>query len=115
MGVYFVLRSPYDSPSGKKIARYDDADLNAWIRRNWDFGRTHPAEAERIPDFGAHGHGVSGFALFFQAGEHEGPPPRDPEELEAFLVEAIYAEGPILCRPHVITVLHDDDELEFVY
>jgi uncharacterized protein (TIGR02996 family) len=115
MAVYFVLRSPYDSPSGKQIARYDDADLNAWIRRNWEFGRTHPKEAESIPDFGPYGKGVSGFSLFFQAAEHAGPPPEDPEELEEFLREAIYAEGAILCRPHVITVLHDDDELEFVY
>jgi uncharacterized protein (TIGR02996 family) len=115
MAVYFVLRTPYDSPSGKKIARYDDDNVNAWIRRNWEFGRLHPEEAEKIPDFGAYGQGVSGFALFFQAAEHAGPPPEDPEELQEFLSNAIYAEGPILCYPHLITALHDDDELEFVY
>jgi uncharacterized protein (TIGR02996 family) len=116
MAVYFVLRTPYDSPSGKMIARYDDDNVNAWIRRNWEFGRLHPKEAEKIPDFGVYGYGIYGFALFFQAAEHASPPPEDLEELQEFLRDAIYSEGRcVFCDPHLITVLHNDDELEFVY
>src|SRR5207245_1557710 len=86
MGVYFVYRSHYDSPSGKQVTRFEDDTVSDWFRRNWELGRAQPERASELFAFE-----VYGFSLFSRAEEIE-QPPDTPELLAQWLQEEIYAE-----------------------
>jgi uncharacterized protein (TIGR02996 family) len=109
MPVYFVYRSPYDSPSGKRLARFEDDTLLAWFRRHW------PTIAKG--DVGdLLGFGVYGFGSLFGSDIEEIPPmPETDEQLAEYIQDNLYSEGPILTSPHLITVQTDDDELMVAY
>jgi uncharacterized protein (TIGR02996 family) len=110
MAVYFVHRTHYDSTSGKVLTRFDDDNVSDWVRRNWALGRANPERAAELFPFE-----VYGFTIFSRAHEID-PPPDSDKALAAWLEAEIYAEGEVLCElPHLVTVLSDDDELEFVY
>src|SRR4051794_5887625 len=103
MGVYFVYRSPYDTPSGKQVTRFDEDDnLIDWFQRLWHAALADPQRWRKEYDFE-----VYGFAVFSRAeeinSEGAGPPPRDPEALAAWLAEEVYVEGALLYEfPHLV-------------
>jgi uncharacterized protein (TIGR02996 family) len=135
MAVYFVYRSPYEGPSGKHLKRFPDDDtVLDWFRNSWRFlgwgegeppaGEGKPARVrrrragreavDRLSD--TLGCDVYGFGtLFERAAEHDLPPPASDRQLDEYLQQYLYSEGPILYRPHLLTVKTDDDELELAY
>ena len=109
MAVYFVYRSPYKSPSGKRQARFEDDTVLDWFRNHWTvIARGDVAD---LLGFGVYGFG----SLFGSDAEEIPPPPKTDEELAKYVQENLYSEGPILTSPHVITVQTDDDELMMAY
>jgi uncharacterized protein (TIGR02996 family) len=113
MAVYIVYRSHY-SPACKQVKRFDDATVLDWFRNHWDrlTGADDPyRELAELLGFEVYGFG----SLFEHAAEHGLPPPKSNKQLERYLDEHLYSEGPILCRPHVLTVQTDDDDLQVAY
>jgi uncharacterized protein (TIGR02996 family) len=109
MPVYFVYRCPYDSQSGKRLARFDDDSLLDWFRRHWP--RIAKGDVGDLLGFGVYGFG----SLFGWDIEEIPPAPTNDEELAVYIQENLYSEGPILTSPHLITVQTDDDELMVAY
>lgn len=113
MAVYFVYRSHYNTPALNHLRRFEDESVLAWFRRNW----------KAVPDRGASAHvqklfgcRVYGFRSLFNAiAEHSLPAPPSDAALRRLLDEHLYVEQSLLCRPHAIQVLTDDDELELAY
>src|SRR5262249_34850144 len=114
MGVYFVYRSHYATPSGKKVTRFEEDDnVIDWVARLWKLALAHPGGWQKRYDFE-----VSGFTFFSRAAEivSEGgaPPPEYAEALAEWLEEEVYVEGALICHlPHLVTGQSDDDELQF--
>jgi uncharacterized protein (TIGR02996 family) len=107
--VYFVYRSHYDSPSGKRLARFEDDTLLGWFRSHWP--TIAKGDVGDLLGFGVYGFG----SLFGYDIEVIPPPPATDEELANYVQGNLYSEGPILTSPHLITVQTDDDELEVAY
>src|SRR5947209_4984777 len=106
MAVYFVYRSPYESPSAKRLASFPDETVLDWFRRHWNLVAEGGSTAELL------GFPVSGFeSLFAAVAEHGLPRPRTAAALAKALREHLYSEGAIFTGPHLITVQTDDDEL----
>jgi uncharacterized protein (TIGR02996 family) len=113
MTVYFVYRSHYRTPTLNDVRRFEDDSVLAWFRRHWV--GLQPEEAydhvERL-----FGRRVYGFGSLFEAiAEHALRPPASDAALAETLEEHLYVEGALRCRPHLIQVLTDDDELEMAY
>src|SRR5438105_5009246 len=114
MAVYFVYRSHYDDPAGKRLKRFEDATVLDWFRTHWDqLARADGARdaVKELLGFFVYGFG----SLFAAAAEQDLPAPETDEDLEDYLHEHLYSEGPILYRPNLLTVQTDDDELEVAY
>jgi uncharacterized protein (TIGR02996 family) len=109
MPVYFVYRCPYDSPSGRRLARFEDDSLLDWFRRHWT--QIAKGDVGDLLGFGVYGFG----SLFGSDVEEIPPPPETDEQLANYVQENLYSEGPILTSPHLITVQTDDDELMVAY
>jgi uncharacterized protein (TIGR02996 family) len=113
MAVYFVYRSHYNTPALNHLRRFSDDSVLAWFQRNW----------KAVPDPGASDHvkklfgcSVYGFRSLFNAiAENSLPAPASDAALKRMLDSHLYAEGEVRCRPHLIQVLTDDDELEMAY
>jgi uncharacterized protein (TIGR02996 family) len=114
MAVYFVYRSHYDDPAGKRLKRFADATLLDWFRNHWRLGSAEEV-GDRLDEL--LGFSVYGFAsLFEHAAENDLPAPQTDDDLARYLEEHLYSEGPILYYPpHLLTVQTDDDELEVCY
>jgi uncharacterized protein (TIGR02996 family) len=109
MAVYFVYRSPYESPSGKRLARFDDDTVLDWFRNHWPV--IARGDTSDLLGFAVYGFG----SLFGWDAEEVPPPPETDEELADLVQQNLYSEGPILTSPHLITVQTDDDELMVAY
>jgi uncharacterized protein (TIGR02996 family) len=107
MAVYFVYRSHYGDPAGKRLARFDDESVLAWFRNHWgDRGQLDAL-------LGFHVYGLD--TVFNHGPDEERPPPETDEQLERYLREDLYSEGPVLYQPHLLTVQTEDDELQVCY
>jgi uncharacterized protein (TIGR02996 family) len=109
MPVYLVYRSPYESPSGKRLARFEDDSVLDWFRHHWT--QIARGDVGDLLGFGVYGFG----SLFGSDVEEIPPPPETDEQLATYVLENLYSEGPILTGPHLITVQTDDDELMVAY
>src|SRR6266542_3411355 len=114
MAVYFVYRSHYEGPALKHLKRFSDATVLDWFRNRWTgIADRQEANAWVTREMGCR---VYGFGSLFDAiAEHDLPVPRTPRQLQDTLEQHLYAEGEILCTPHAIQVLTDDDELQMAY
>ncbi len=112
MAVHFVYRSHYD-PTLNHLRRFDDDTVLGWFHRNWK-AVPDPAASDHVKKlFGRH---VYGFRSLFNAiAEHSLPAPASDAALKRLLDRHLYVEGELRCRPNVIQVLTDDDELEMAY
>ncbi len=112
MAVFFVYRSHYDDPAGKRLKRFDDRTVLDWFRNHWAELRAGKyARLKKLLGFSIYGFS----SLFEVADEEDLPPPESDEELGEYLEAHLYSEGPILYQPHLLTVQTDDDELEVCY
>src|SRR5271170_6372480 len=101
MAVYFVFRSHYDDPSGKRLKRFDDATLLDWFRNHWaELADPDTGDPNRLGD-------LLGFwwlsSLFYSAQENRLPPPDSEERLREYIEEHLYSEGEVVFHPHAIT------------
>ncbi len=115
MTVYFVHRCHYEGPSEKRLVRFKDDTVLDWFRNRWHRLAVPDDDlvCERLARLGCD---VYGFASLFRAAAEQGlPAPQTDAQLETYLHEHLYAEGEILCTPHALQVLTDDDELELAY
>jgi uncharacterized protein (TIGR02996 family) len=114
MAVYFVYRSHYDTPALNHLRRFDDDSVLAWFRRHWRGVADYGEAARHVKKLlGCHVYGLG--SLFHAIAEHSLAAPASDAALKRLLDENLYAEGEIICRPHVVQVLTDDDELEKAY
>jgi uncharacterized protein (TIGR02996 family) len=113
MAVYFVFRSHYEDPSGKRLKRFEDATLLDWFRNHWlELADPETGDADRLQD-------LLGFwwlgSLFNGAKQDRLPPPKSEEQLREYIEEHLYTEGEVVFQPHALTDLDNDDELEYCY
>src|SRR5262249_44049131 len=105
----------YGNPSTKYLKRFADDSVLDWFRNHW----AHLAHADQARHRlkALLGCSVYGFAsLFERAAEPPSlPPPATDRQLNEYLQEHLYSEGPTLYQPHLLTVQTDDDELELAY
>jgi uncharacterized protein (TIGR02996 family) len=113
MPVYFIYRSHYDTPSLNYLLRFEDDTVLAWFQRHW-VGVSEDNVGDHVER--VFGRSVYGFGSLFRAiAEHGLKPPTSSAVLKRLLETHLYVEGELVCRPHVIQVLTDDDELEMAY
>src|SRR5262245_26286829 len=114
MSVYFVYRSHYRTPTLNHVRRFEEDSVLAWFQRHWraveDYGEAG-GYADQLPGCPGHGSG----SLFHAIAEHSLSPPASGAMLKRLLGRYLYVEGEVRCRPHVVQVLTDDDELEMAY
>ncbi len=116
MGVYFVYRSPYQGPTELYRKRFDDATVLEWFQNRWT--RWIGLSEEDLWDAVDMEIGTSiyGFCSIFQRISELGlPVPQTHDDLDETLQAHLYVEGEVMCEPHLIQVLTDDDELELAY
>ncbi len=114
MSVYFVLRTAYATPLGKRVVKFDDENLLAWFQRIWPqadddasmFGQ-HQPEALGIDD-------AYGIWWLFEQMVEQPSKPDSMEELTEWLDGQQYPEGEIEAIDHAWQVCTDDDELDIV-
>jgi uncharacterized protein (TIGR02996 family) len=114
MGVFFVCRSPYEGPSGKRVRRFADPTVLDWFRNRWEPLAEAGSARRRVREWldGP----VYGFASLFEAiAEEQLPPPATPDQLFDYLEGYLYLEGPLICQPYLIQCLTNDDELELAW
>jgi uncharacterized protein (TIGR02996 family) len=111
MTVYFVYRSHYDDPAGKRLERFSDPTVLDWFRNHWLLLADSTASTQELLGFYPYGFD----SLFRRAIENALPPPESDEQLGEYLSEHLYSEGPILYQPHLLTVQTGDDELMVCY
>jgi hypothetical protein len=114
MSVYFVYRSHYEGPSGKHVRRLEADSVLGWFQAVWERAKQAEDASEWVKtEIGAD---VYGFASIFEAARDESlPPPPSDRKLKSYLEKHLYVEGEIRCKPHVLQVLTDDDEIELAY
>jgi uncharacterized protein (TIGR02996 family) len=114
MAVYFVYRCHYMGPTEKRLHRFDDDTVLDWFRKRWNLAGDDPESAyQGIEEL--FGHSVYGLhRLFAAVAESSLPPPRTDRQLHGYLRDHLGA-GEDLCKPHLVQVLTDDDELEMAY
>jgi uncharacterized protein (TIGR02996 family) len=115
MTVFFAYRSHYEGPTGIRVRRFHQQDaVLDWFRAHWQ-AIADPDEADERADE-LLGMSVYGFSSLFTAiAETSLPPPRTYGDLAELLEEHLYVEGEVLCSPHVVQALTDDDEIELAY
>jgi hypothetical protein len=137
-GSWFVYRSPYEGPSGRRVRRLPDATPLAWFQRLWQttadeerFDRDADAhdwvEANLEADLGGHVYGLSsvfstsdnGASASLRA-DRRGPLPASTwQELEELLRRHLHVEGgphdQIHVDEHSVRVGTDDDEVDLAY
>src|SRR5262249_38498266 len=114
VSVYFVYRSHYDTPSLNHVRRFEDDTVLAWFQRHWKGVADRAQAGDQVRKvFGCYVYGFG--SLFHAIAEHSLPPPAASTALKRVLQAHLYFEGELLCRPHVIQVLTDDDELQMAY
>ncbi|MCC2670929.1 MAG: hypothetical protein K0Q72_3400 [Armatimonadetes bacterium] len=114
MSVYFVYRSHYAGPTCQHVRRFEDESVLAWFQARWEGAADPDAAYARVKEL--LGTDVYGFnSLFTAIAESSLPCPKTARQLAELLEEHLYYEGELLCKPHAIQVLTDDDELELSY
>jgi hypothetical protein len=137
-GSWFVYRSPYEGPWGRRVRRLADSSPLAWFQRLWQttadeerFERDADAhdwvEANLEADLGGHVYGLSsvfctsdnGDAASLRADRHGPLPASTWQELEEVLRRHLYVEGDSRDQIHVdehsVRVGTDDDEVDLAY
>jgi hypothetical protein len=108
MTVYFVLRSHYDEPSGKRLRKFEDATVLDWFRRHWGSFHLDDLWGEVYDLLGYY---VDPFVELAEAILEENlPVPETDEQLEEYLREHTDPEsqGKLLFGPHLLTILTVD-------
>jgi uncharacterized protein (TIGR02996 family) len=111
MTVYFVYRSHYDDPAGKRLERFSEATVLDWFRNHWLFLADPRASTAELFGFSIYGFD----SLFRSVIDNALPPPESDEQLGEYLSQYLYSAGPVLYQPHLLTVQTDDDELMVCY
>jgi uncharacterized protein (TIGR02996 family) len=111
MAVHFVLRSHYEGPSERFHARFDDATVLDWFRARWGELAARGYASDEVLGTRVYGFGSLGDAI----ASHGLAPPATPDELAGILDSHLYVEGKLVCKPHCIQVLTDDDEIQLAY
>lgn len=123
-GIWFVYRTPYEGPTGKRVTRLPDPSVLAWFQRLWtatadvvavgDEHRAHRwATAQVAGDLGGEVYGLS--SVFQSAHEHGLPPPSTWRELRAVLDRHLYVEGTVRADEHSVRASTDDDDIPLAY
>lgn len=114
MGVYFVLRSHYEGPTGFFVRHFDDVSILGWFQNRW--AGTKPGQTSLNLVRALVGTDVYGFGSLFEAiAENNLPVPQTDTALIAILNDHLYAEGEVVYENGALRVLTDDDELELAY
>ncbi|SRR6266508_2272663 len=135
---WFVYRSPYGGPSGRRVRRLPDTSPLAWFQRLWQmtadeesFERDVDAydwvEANIEADLGGHVYGLSSVFCTSDNGgraslraDRRGPLPASTwRELRELLRRHLYVEGDpreqIRVDEHSVRAATDDDEVDLAY
>lgn len=114
MSVYFVYRSQYETPNLNQVKVFDDASVLAWFQRIWNLGDNFEDASECADTLlGFHVYGFD--SIFRKIAEHQLKAPVNDSSLARLLEKHLYVEGELICSPHCIQVLTDDDELDVAY
>jgi hypothetical protein len=135
-GSWFVYRSPYEGPSGRRLRRLPDPSPLAWFQRMWqatadEEGFERDADAydwvQAILEADLSGR-VYGLSSLFCSNPEDPPLPaerRDPlpastwQELRDLLRQRLYVEGDprenIRVDQHSVRAATDDDEVDLAY
>jgi hypothetical protein len=137
-GTWFVYRSPYEGPSGRRVRRLPDASPLAWFQRMW---QTTAGEETFVRDVDAYawvdanleadlGGRVYGLNSIFCSWDDEEPSPLRADrggplpastwqELRDLLRRHLYVEGDhrehIRVDEHSVRAATDDDEVDLAY
>jgi hypothetical protein len=123
-GAWFVYRSPYEGPSGKRIWRLPDRSVLAWFQRLWvatadvvHLDADGPADDWVEFQLDAElGGPVYGLDSVFVDGHQRGlPPPATWRELRDLLDAHLYVEDEVRTSEHSVRVSTDDDEAPLQY
>src|SRR6266487_1987974 len=137
-GSWFVYRSPYEGPSGRRVRRLPDASPLAWFQRLWQttadeerFERDADAydwvEANLEADLGGHVYGLSSIFCTrdgidpgtLSANRHRPLPASTWQDLQALPRRHLYVEGDPLTQirvdEHSVRAATDDDEVDLAY
>jgi len=109
MAIFFVYRSHYAGPFGKRVVTLPDASILDWFCRGW-------SQPDRWveKELGGHVYGLE--TIFNAAREHQLPPPQSWQKLRELLKKHLYVEGEIIFKDaHALRVLTDDDEVSLAY
>ncbi|WP_344970846.1 hypothetical protein [Streptosporangium fragile] len=113
---YFVYRTHYEGPLGKRIRRLPDATVLGWFRRAWAAVVDDVLEDADAWIEAELGGGVYGLASFFErVRDRRIPAPESWEGLRDLLREHLYVEGGLRVDAHSVRVRTDDDEVELPY
>lgn len=109
MAIFFVYRSHYEGPFGKRTISLPDASILDWFCRGWSQPKGWVEKA-----LGGRVYGLE--TIFNAAREHHLPPPQTWQALRDLLKKHLYVEGEIIFKDaHALSVLTDDDEVSLAY
>jgi hypothetical protein len=123
-GSWFVYRSPYEGPSGKRVWRLPDRSVLGWFQRLWaatadvveieDEAHAHDwVDAQLGPDLGGPVYGLT--SVFVDGHQHGLPAPATWQELRALVQAHLYVEDEARVGEHSVRASTDDDEVPFLY
>ena len=117
MTVYFVCRSAYEVPLGRRINSFRDPDLLSWFQRVWPDEDSFPDDEDEWCEHQcklAEKHGIDAYGTWhlFQSMMDRGSAPKTNRELMNWLDELDYPESIIQASEHAWQALTDDDELD---
>ena len=116
-GIWFVYRSHYEGPLGKRVRRIEAPSILAWFQEKLADARgsATPRDVADV-DLGGHVYGFG--SLLAAAREHKLAAPKSTTALRAMLHKHLYVEGGpenIRVDDHSVRVCTDDDEVSLAY
>ena len=121
LSLFFVYRSPYAGPTGKRVRRLDADTILEWFRRSWDVAARGQDEDEWATSARRWVEAELGFdvydlwSIFAAVPELALSPPESDDQLADYLSKYLGVEGSVLVSPRAIQAHTNDDELELVY
>ncbi|GII91199.1 hypothetical protein [Sinosporangium siamense] len=112
---WFVYRSPYEGPLGKRVRRLPDASVLDWFRRGFEMAGDVLADIDDWIESELNGDVYGLSSLFEAARAHRLSAPAGWDELGEVLEEHLYFEREVRVDPAAVRVFTDDDEVQVAY